>query len=285
MGHVLLTKRIEFAAAHRYHNDLWDAARNRAVFGPCNHEPGHGHNYLLEVTVAGEVDQQTGMVVNLYDLKQVLKAVLEEFDHKHLNLDTPYFSDRIPTTENIAAVLWQVLAGRTEIGRLEVVRVCEDEDLCAEVTAEAGTGAARVTRRYSFASAHRLHAAHLTAAENERIYGACHRPSGHNYDLFVTVSGPVDRESGMVVDLKALDRMVAREVVDRFDHRDVTADPAFAGGVATGENFVRLIWGLLATSIPGGRLHRVRLVESRDLSFEYAGACAAEAPRQAGVIR
>lgn len=271
MGQVLLTKRIEFAAAHRYHNDRWDAARNRAVFGPCNNEPGHGHNYLLEVTVGGDVDEQTGMVVNLYDLKQVLKSVLEEFDHKHLNLDTPYFKDRIPTTENIAAVLWHVLAGRSEIGRLEVVRLWEDEDLCAEVTAETGTEAARVTRRYAFASAHRLHAAHLPAEENDRLYGACHRPSGHNYDLLVTVSGPIGRENGMVVDLQALDRMVTREVVDRFDHRDVTADPAFAGGVATGESFVRLIWRLLAKAIPGGRLQRVRLVESRDLSFEYAG--------------
>lgn len=285
MGQVLLTKRIEFAAAHRYHNDRWDAARNRAVFGLCNNAPGHGHNYLLEVTVGGDVDEETGMVVNLYDLKQVLKAVLEEFDHKHLNLDTPYFKDRVPTTENIAAVLWQVLAGRPEIGRLEVVRLFEDEDLYAEVTAETGTEAARVTRRYSFASAHRLHAAHLSAEENERLYGACHRPSGHNYDLFVTVSGPIDRENGMVVDLQALDRMVTREVVDRFDHRDVTADPAFAGAVATGENVVRLIWQLLVKAIPGGRLQRVKLVESRDLSFEYAGEGTAETPRQAGVIK
>ncbi len=271
MGHVLLTNRIEFAAAHRYHNDRWDAARNRAVFGPCNNAPGHGHNYLLEVTVGGDVDEQTGMVVNLYDLKQVLKSVLEEFDHKHLNLDTPYFKDRIPTTENIAAVLWGILAGRSEIGRLEVLRLFEDEDLYAEVTASTGTQMAGVTKRYHFASAHRLHAAHLSAADNERLYGTCHRPSGHNYDLFVTVSGPIDRENGMVVDLQALDRMVTRDVVDRFDHRDVTADPAFAGTVATGENFVRLIWQLLVKSMPGGRLQRVRLAESRDLSFEYAG--------------
>ncbi len=271
MGQVLLTKRIEFAAAHRYHNEHWDAERNRAVFGPCNNVPGHGHNYLLEVTVGGDVDVETGMVVNLYDLKQVLKSVLEEFDHKHLNLDTPYFKDRIPTTENIAAVLWGILAGRSEIGRLELVRLFEDEDLYAEVTAATGTEAARVTRRYHFASAHRLHAAQLSAAENERVYGACHRPSGHNYDLFVTVSGPIDRDSGMVVDVQALDQVITREVVDRFDHRNVTADPALAGNVATGENFVRLIWQLLLKSIPGGRLHRVRLVESRDLAFEYAG--------------
>lgn len=270
MGEVRLTKRIEFSASHRYENAQWDAARNRAVFGPCHNAPGHGHNYLLEVTVGGRVDGETGMVVNLSDLKQVLESVLEEFDHKHLNLDTPYFVDRIPTTENLAAVLWELLAKRRGIGRLEVVRLVEDEDLYAELSTEMPGGSAAITRRYQFSAAHRLRAAHLTEAENDRLYGVCHRPSGHNYDLFVTVAGPIHRETGMVVDLQALDRLVRAAVVERFDHRDVTADPAFAGTVATGENFARLLWGVLVKSLPGGRLQRIRLVESRDLAFEYA---------------
>src|SRR6185295_7037085 len=161
MGDVLLSKKIEFAAAHRYHNPKWDADRNRAVFGACNNEHGHGHNYLLEVTVTGEVDRQSGMVVNLYDLKKALEQVLEQFDHKNLNLDTPYFKDRIPTTENIALVLWSVLAEYRAIGRLETVRVYENEDLFAEITAEmvragAGSGStARLCRRYHFSAAHR----------------------------------------------------------------------------------------------------------------------------------
>ena len=105
MASVLLNKRIEFCASHRYHKPEWDAAKNRATFGACNNDPGHGHNYMLEVTVAGEVDPQTGMVVNLFDLKRVLLQVLEEFDHKHLNLDLPYFEHQIPTSENIARPL------------------------------------------------------------------------------------------------------------------------------------------------------------------------------------
>jgi 6-pyruvoyltetrahydropterin/6-carboxytetrahydropterin synthase len=115
MSDVRLTKRIEFSASHRYHNPAWDQARNAAVFGACNLPHGHGHNYLLEVTIAGSVSKETGMVVNLFDLKQVLLDVLVGFDHKHLNLDTPYFSNRIPTTENIATVLWSVLAACPEI--------------------------------------------------------------------------------------------------------------------------------------------------------------------------
>src|SRR3712207_1802581 len=100
MPSVCLTKRIEFCASHRYYRADWPLERNKEKFGACHWAPGHGHNYLLEVTVQGEVPNETGMVINLTELKQVLQAVLSEFDHKHLNLDTPYFNDRIPTTEN-----------------------------------------------------------------------------------------------------------------------------------------------------------------------------------------
>jgi 6-pyruvoyltetrahydropterin/6-carboxytetrahydropterin synthase len=129
MPPVLLTKRIEFAAAHRYCKPEWDEKKNRDTFGPCYNEPGHGHNYMLEVTVSGEVDPRTGMVVNLFDLKQVLLRVLEEFDHKHLNLDVPYFRNEVPTSENIARVLWKKLTVQRDIGTVHAVRLYEDEDL------------------------------------------------------------------------------------------------------------------------------------------------------------
>ncbi len=278
MAEVLLTKRVEFAAAHRYHNNAWDAARNRAVFGPCNNEHGHGHNYLLEVTVAGEVDEKTGMVVNLYDLKKVLEQVLEEFDHKHLNLDTPYFKDRIPTTENIVLVLWQVLAGYPMIGRLEQVKLFEDEDLFADVTRSmmgdlvGGRPQVRLTRRYHFSAAHRAHSIHLSEEENRRVFGQRSRPDGHNYALSVTVRGQVDPETGMLVGIPALDRAVQDSVISRLDHCDLNSDPDFAGRATTGENLAVLIWDLLVKSIPGGRLEKIGLSQSRDLSFEYAGA-------------
>jgi len=278
MGRVLLTKRIEFSASHRYQNDAWDAARNRAVFGACNIEPGHGHNYLLEVTVAGEVDAQTGMVVNLYDLKQVLKQVLEEFDHKHLNLDTPYFKGRIPTTENIAGVLWRMLAARPAIGALEQVRLFEDEDLFAEVTgADVKSGGehgrASVTRRYHFSAAHRVHSERLSPAENRRLYGRCDSPSahGHNYELSVSVRGGISPDTGMVVDLPTLDRLVQERVVQRFDHQDLNRDPDFSARPPTGENLTRLVWTLLVESIPAGRLERIGLVETRGSSYSYTG--------------
>jgi 6-pyruvoyltetrahydropterin/6-carboxytetrahydropterin synthase len=271
MAKVQLTKRIEFAAAHRYHNEAWDAARNRQVFGACNNAPGHGHNYMLEVTVAGEVDPHTGMVVNLYNLKQVLKQVLEEFDHKHLNLDTPYFKEAIPTTENVAGVLWRILSARPEIGKLERVRLYEDDDLSADITAADAT--ASLTRRYYFSAAHRLQSSDLSEHDQRRLAGTCGGSTehGHNYRLEITVDGTIDPQTGMVTDVPALDRIVREHVLQRFDHRELNEDVEFSDRMATGENLARVIWDLLVKAIPAGRLQRIGVGETREVLFEYGG--------------
>ncbi len=274
MGDVRLTKRIEFSASHRYHNSAWDQARNAAVFGACNLSHGHGHNYLLEVTLGGSVSQDTGMVVNLFDLKQLLVEVLQEFDHKHLNLDTPYFSKRIPTTENIATVLWSVLSARPEIGGLERIRLYEEDDLYAEVTAEKiARGEATITRRYHLSAAHCLSADSLPERNNQRYYGHCHLSSlhGHNYSVAVTVGGTIDPDTGMVTNLTALNQLVQETVLLRFDCRNLNDDSAFAKTPATGENFAKLTWDLLVKQISGGRLERIEVVETPESSFEYVG--------------
>jgi 6-pyruvoyltetrahydropterin/6-carboxytetrahydropterin synthase len=250
MPSVRLTKRIEFAASHRYDKPEWDEAKNRARFGACYNEPGHGHNYMLEVTVSGEIDGRTGMVVNLFDLKRVLLQVLEEFDHKHLNLDMPYFKNDVPTSENLARVLWNKLEMQRNIGALQAIRLYEDEDLYAEVTAEAGIDRASVTRRHSFTAVH----------EGNR---------GHTWDLFVTIHGPIDRETGMVTDLVALDRLIHDQVVNRFDGRDLRQ--VLARPTVSGEELARTIWTSLVSSVPGGTLQRVKLVPTRDISYEYTG--------------
>ena len=274
MGDVRLPKRIEFSASHRYHNPAWDRARNAAVFGACNLEHGHGHNYLLEVTIAGPVSQDTGMVVNLFDLKQLLLDVLLEFDHKHLNFDTPYFSQRIPTTENIATVLWSVLLARPEMSGLQRIRLYEEDDLYAEVTAERiANGAATITRRYHFPAAHCLSIDGLAERDDQRFSGSC-RPSsvhGHNYIVAVTVGGRIDPETGMVTDLPALDRLVQDTVLARFDSRTFNDDPAFAKVAPTGENLARLVWDLMVKEIPAGRLERIEVTETPESSFEYVG--------------
>src|SRR5207245_10781183 len=95
MHTVRLTKRLEFSAAHRYHNPAWPEERNRAIFD--RHNNPHGHNYLLELTISRAIDPVTGMVINLYDLNQVLEQALVELDHKNVNEDTQYLNDSIGT--------------------------------------------------------------------------------------------------------------------------------------------------------------------------------------------
>lgn len=274
MGDVRLTKRIEFSASHRYYNPGWDQARNAAVFGACHLAPGHGHNYLLETTIAGSVSQETGMVVNLFDLKQLLLEVLVDFDHKHLNLDTPYFTRRVPTTENIATVLWSVLSARPEMGGLERIRLYEEDDLYADVTAERiASGEAAITRRYHFSAAHRLYRDKTTKREHPRYDGPCHPSNlhGHNYILAVTVGGRIDQETGMVTDLGALDRLVKETVLARFDCRTFNDDPAFSTLSPTGEHVARVIWDLLVKHLAGGTLERIEVSETPESSCQYVG--------------
>ena len=102
------TRRFSFSAAHRYHVDGWDSEENRRVFGEAG--AVHGHNYALEVTLAGPINAQTGMVYDLAALdRTVEREVLERFDHTHLNLDVDNFRTRVPTTENLCIEIFNLL--------------------------------------------------------------------------------------------------------------------------------------------------------------------------------
>jgi 6-pyruvoyltetrahydropterin/6-carboxytetrahydropterin synthase len=136
LNNVTITKKFEFSASHRYYNDDWSAEKNDQVFGLCVSPHGHGHNYELHVSIAGRIDPDTGMIINLTELKHIVKEVLDGFDHKFLNLDTPYFTDKIPTTENIAQVLFDLIDKKlsgSEIMRLQKIRLYERHDLYADV--------------------------------------------------------------------------------------------------------------------------------------------------------
>ncbi len=136
---ILLTRKAEFSAAHFYWNDAWSPEENLRVFGKCANRNGHGHNYALEVTVAGEVDPVTGFVVDLKQLKDILEAeVVSVYDHRHLNLEVPDFLAVIPTTENIAIAVWRRLAGKIPNARLHRIRVYEMPDLFADFYGDFG---------------------------------------------------------------------------------------------------------------------------------------------------
>lgn len=135
---VYLTRRAEFSASHFYHNPKLSPEENRRIFGKCNNPHGHGHNYTLEVTVAGEVDARSGFVIDLKDLKEIMsREVLEGMDHRHLNEEVPEFRDRIPTTENLAIAIWNRLVDKLRGAKLYRVRVYETDDLFVDVYGEA----------------------------------------------------------------------------------------------------------------------------------------------------
>jgi 6-pyruvoyltetrahydropterin/6-carboxytetrahydropterin synthase len=120
-----LTRRYSFAASHRLCRPDWSEPENYRVFGKCANPYGHGHNYLLEVTVSGAVDPATGMIINLADLDAVVKTkVLDAFDHVYLNEQVPEFRDIVPTTENLCLVIFRRLSGVTN-ARLQRIRIEE----------------------------------------------------------------------------------------------------------------------------------------------------------------
>jgi 6-pyruvoyltetrahydropterin/6-carboxytetrahydropterin synthase len=130
MQKAQLTRRVLFNAAHRYFRPEWSEHENRRVFGACANPHGHGHNYVLEVTVSGQIDPVTGFSVDLGFLDELLHCeVVERFDHQHLNHAVPEFQEgaRIPTSENILALCWPRLeAGLSDGLRLVRLRLYED---------------------------------------------------------------------------------------------------------------------------------------------------------------
>jgi 6-pyruvoyltetrahydropterin/6-carboxytetrahydropterin synthase len=133
---IRITRRVEFSAAHFYHNPNFSLEENLRVFGKCNNAHGHGHNYILEVTIAGEPDPATGMVLDLKELKEILQTeVIDRMDHRHLNYEVPELAGQIPTCENVASVIWKLLLPRIGTGKLDRVRVYESPDLFADCTA------------------------------------------------------------------------------------------------------------------------------------------------------
>jgi 6-pyruvoyltetrahydropterin/6-carboxytetrahydropterin synthase len=130
---TLVTKKFEFSASHRYWRNDWTEKKNKEVFGICNE---HGHNYELHVTIGGKVNPKTGLIINISELKNKILDILEEFDHKNLNLDPPYFKEKIPTTENIANVIFNLIEEKIHTQNdfyLAKLRLYEKRDLYVDV--------------------------------------------------------------------------------------------------------------------------------------------------------
>jgi 6-pyruvoyltetrahydropterin/6-carboxytetrahydropterin synthase len=134
---VTVTRRLHFNAAHRVHNPTLSDDENNALFGKCNNPNWHGHNYVLHVSVRGEVDKKTGYVVDLAKLKEVVRReVIDKVDHRNMNLEVDFIRGMIPTTENIVVAMWRVLAPALAPAKLEKLVLSETENNSAEYRGE-----------------------------------------------------------------------------------------------------------------------------------------------------
>ncbi len=264
----IVNRRAQFSASHRYWLPEISEAKNMEKFGAGAQFPGHGHNYVLFISLAGELDEY-GMVLNLSDVKQVIKReVTSQLDFSYLNDVWAEFQETLPTTENIARVIWQKLAPHLPLVR---VQLFEHPELWADYM---GNGMeAYLSISTHFSAAHRLAHPLLSYEENTEIYGKCARPNGHghNYHLEVTVIGEIDSRTGMTVDLGALHQVVNDYVVEPFDHTFLNKDIAyFANIVPTAENIAVYIRDLLRSPIEnlGAKLYKVKLIESPNNSCE-----------------
>ena len=125
---IYLTRKTEFCASHRLFNPKFSPEKNKQVFGLCNNPNGHGHNYVLEVTVRGEVEVETGMVLDLKVLKKIItQEIIDKVDHKNLNVDVAFLKGVIPTAENVAIKFWEILEPKIHNGHLHEVKLFESE--------------------------------------------------------------------------------------------------------------------------------------------------------------
>ena len=274
----IIDRRAQFSASHRYWLPELSDADNQERFGACTRFPGHGHNYVLYVSMWGELDEY-GMVLNLSDVKHIIKReVTSQLDFSYLNDVWQEFQQTLPTTENMARVIWNRLAPHLPLSRIQLF---EHPELWADYYGNAMD--AYLTISTHFSAAHRLARPDLSYEKNCEIYGKCARPNGHghNYHLEVTIKGEIDPRTGMIADLVAFQKAVDDYVVEPFDHTFLNKDiPYFAEVVPTAENIAIHIRDLLQEPIRqiGAQLHKVKLIESPNNSCEVYAIAPEEMP-------
>ena len=261
--------------------------RRRAAFSagfrqPPPGETGRGHDYLVDLTVVGPINAETGMVLNIKDIDAVLKAQIGPLHGSLLDEDVPAFRKNPPTPENLAAYLWeQCRAALTGQGRVACLALWPTPLLKAEFSQRPSMKhpLLTTTRTYDFSASHRLHSPALTDAENAEMFGKCNWENGHghNYEVEVTLAGAPDPHTGQLWDGARLDEIVTEEVLTPYDHKHLNYDTTdFRALNPTSENLTLAIWCNLARRLAredlgGARLFRVAVRETARNYFEYYG--------------
>jgi 6-pyruvoyltetrahydropterin/6-carboxytetrahydropterin synthase len=263
--------------------------RRRAAFSagfrqPPLGETGRGHDYQIELTVGGQIDSETGMVINIKDVDAVLKSQVVGLLHgRLLDEEVPLLRGLPPTPENLVRFLWQQCApALPAAGSLARVTLWPNPTLKAELSHLPATlekPMLTVTRTYDFSASHRLHSSALSDAENAEIFGKCNWENGHghNYEIEVTLAGDPNDHTGMLWDGQRLDKIVAEEVLEPYDHKHLNYDTsAFRELNPTSENLTLVIWNSLSCrlsreNLGGAHLYRVAVRETARNYFEYYG--------------
>ncbi|HLI48416.1 MAG TPA: 6-carboxytetrahydropterin synthase [Chthonomonas sp.] len=258
---LVMTRRLYFTAAHR---ELPDSELT-------------GNTYILDVAVSGLINERTGLLVNIKELDRIVKErVLNQIDGKYLNGRIPFFQTQPATPENIATYIAEtILPFLPSEVQLHSIRLQPTPVIYTEWFSQLTEAAHMLlTKIYEFSASHRLHSDYLSEEENRDLFGKCNNPNGHghNYELEVTICGPINPTTGRVLPPECLDAIVEREVLSRYDHRYLNLDvPEFAHVVPSAEMIVKTIWERLRPCIPTpARLYRLRLYETPRNLFEYS---------------
>lgn len=265
---LTVSKRLEFSASRRLFDPNLSASENLARFGPESEARyGSGRNYVIYFVFSGTVDPGTGMLMNISEIKSRVGKVLHDgFDHKFLNEDNAAFASTVPTPENVARELFkdaQPLFGDAE-AQLVACHLSETEERSATVYAD---GACDSNHWFEFSAARQTMSPHLTAAENEQLFGVAASPlgHGHNYRARVTLHCGPDASDVSAAPVEAALAVARAE----FDHKNLNHEvPGLKERPVTTESLASYIHEKLAPAIP---VHRVRLHERDDFFAEYWG--------------
>ena len=263
--------------------------RRRAIFSaglssPLPGDPGRGHDYLCELTVGGLIDPKTGMVINIRDVDAVMKSrVTGPLGGKLLDTEVAAFQDQLPTPENITRFLWnecrEEFGVHAHLARVMLLPAPRLQVTFSTLENPHEAPMLTVTRTYDFSASHRLHSLDLSDAENAEIFGKCNWENGHghNYEFEVTFAGEADPQTGQLLSLDCLDKIVDEVVLKPYDHKHLNYDTAdFQTLNPTSENLTKVIWDNLASRLnsePLGscRLYRIAVRETARNYFEYYG--------------
>jgi len=267
-----ITRRFKFSASHRFWIDSLSEEENKKLFGNRASKYGFGHNYILDVTVKGQIDETTGMVINLTELKRIGDEVVNLFDHKFLNEELPFFKNMQPTAENLAKLFWELIEEKLATGIfLHRIRLYPSDEVFAEYTGEERH---LICKTYQFSATHRLYTSKLDEEKNKSVYDKCFSKlgHGHNYKLTVYFKGTPDFKTGMIISLKELDKSV-QDFINKYLHgkRLDLELTELKDKPSTSENLIDYIFTRLK-DILGESLCKLKLKET-DNNFFEKGDC------------